>query len=51
VIISITSIGYGDFSPVSTNEYIFITIFALISSGVFGYILTQVGEIISKIND
>lgn len=32
-----TTIGYGDFSPKTEIEMLFIALFALIASGVFGY--------------
>jgi len=46
IIISVTGIGYGDYTPQNTNEYIFITIWAIISATVFAWLLNEIGWIL-----
>ena len=40
-----TTIGYGDISPSTTIEKLFIIIISLISTGLFGYSLNTIGAI------
>jgi hyperpolarization activated cyclic nucleotide-gated potassium channel 2 len=45
---TITTIGYGDISPVSTTEKIFFLFMAFVACGNFGYVLNQIGCIIQE---
>jgi len=40
------TVGYGDITPVNKVERIVIVIMTLISCGVFGYALNQIGAIV-----
>jgi len=44
-----TTVGYGDITPNSELEHIFIIFMMLISSGVFGYTLNRIGTIFSEL--
>jgi len=44
------TVGYGDVVPVNSIERIVIVIMTLISCGVFGYALNQIGTIVQNIN-
>ncbi len=34
-----TTIGYGDITPTNNSEKLFVTMFAIFSSGIFAYII------------
>lgn len=38
-----TTIGYGDIVPCSSNEKVFVIFMTLISCGVFGYSINEIG--------
>ncbi len=40
-IITMATIGYGDISPVTMNERIYVSVMTLVSSGLFGYVLNS----------
>ena len=40
-----TTIGYGDIVPGNTPERLVIILCALVSAGVFGYILNKIGKL------
>jgi hypothetical protein len=44
------TVGYGDFHPVTTNERIIGMVCMIISSGVFAYIIGDIGRIVSSFN-
>ncbi|KRX07308.1 Cyclic nucleotide-binding protein [Pseudocohnilembus persalinus] len=48
--ISMSTVGYGDISPVSTPEKIFTIITTIFSSGIFAYILNVVTQIFQNID-
>lgn len=37
------TVGYGDIHPVSKNEKLYVLIMTLISCGVFGYCINNIG--------
>ncbi len=43
------TVGYGDISPVSYNEKIYIIFFTLVSCGFFAYAVSTIGNIFSEI--
>lgn len=45
------TVGYGDIVPVTNPERIFVTFITFIVTGVFGYVITSIGSIVSKLND
>ena len=45
-----TTCGYGDFHPRTTNERMASIVAMLISSGVFGYYIGEIGKIVSNYN-
>lgn len=45
-----TTCGYGDFHPNSTSERMASMCAMLISSGLFGYIIEDIGKIVSNFN-
>ncbi|EAR82048.2 zinc knuckle protein (macronuclear) [Tetrahymena thermophila SB210] len=47
-IITMATIGYGDLHPVTDIEMIYVSIISLISSGIFGYSLNQIGQIVDS---
>lgn len=49
-IITLCTIGYGDITPQNTTERAFIGVAALLSSGMFAYILNKINQIISQSN-
>ena len=47
-LVTMTTIGYGDISPVSTTERIFSIIALICSSFTFGFIIGNIGSIVEK---
>jgi hypothetical protein len=45
-----TTCGYGDIHPYSTNERMASMVAMIISSGLFGYIIEDIGKIVSNFN-
>jgi hypothetical protein len=43
-----TTVGYGDITPVSNNELGFVIFIMMISSGLFAYIIGTIGGIVSE---
>ena len=39
------TIGYGDIVPVTNAEKIYIIFIALVSTGIFGYVINTIGGI------
>lgn len=44
------TVGYGDFHPMTTNERIICMLCMIISSGMFAYIIGDIGRIVSGFN-
>ena len=42
------TVGYGDITPQTSNEKIFVIIITLISCGMFGYSMNIVGSIFQE---
>lgn len=40
--ISMITVGYGDISPISTNEKVYVIFFTILSCGVFGYCVNKI---------
>ncbi|KAL4462117.1 hypothetical protein ABPG74_000962 [Tetrahymena malaccensis] len=49
--ITMATIGYGDIHPVNTQEMIYASAVSLISCGIFGYSISQIGEIVAAIQE
>jgi hypothetical protein len=45
------TVGYGEFHPVTSNERVFSMLCMITSSGVFAYIIQDIGKIISKFSE
>lgn len=43
------TIGYGDVTPVTSPERVFVIMLALLICGVFGFTVTNIGEIFKNI--
>jgi hypothetical protein len=43
-------VGYGDFHPVSTSERIVTILCMLVQSGMFAYIIGDIGRMVSNFN-
>ena len=41
-----TTIGFGDITPITVYEKLFVIIISFISSGLFGYSLNLIGSIL-----
>lgn len=50
-VVTMASIGYGDYSPQTSNERIFGVITMLVSSCTFGFIVGNIGSILQKYNE
>lgn len=50
-VITISTVGYGDFSPVTSIEMIFVIIFTLQGSIMMGYNLNAIGNLIDKLGE
>jgi hypothetical protein len=44
------TVGYGDFHPTTSNERIISMIVMIVSSGMFAFIIGDIGKIISGFN-
>ena len=44
-----TSVGYGDISPVTYIEHIFVIVINFISCGVFAYFINNIGRIVDAL--
>ncbi|EAR82046.2 cyclic nucleotide-binding domain protein (macronuclear) [Tetrahymena thermophila SB210] len=49
--ITMTTIGYGDIIPNSTTERIYVSFVSLISCGIFGYSISQIGGIVMEMQN
>ncbi|KAL4494237.1 hypothetical protein ABPG73_018756 [Tetrahymena malaccensis] len=49
VIVTMTTIGYGDITAKTTQERLVMIFFTLISCGIFGYIINSIGNILADI--
>jgi len=49
-VVTITTIGYGDISPIHPFERMFVIFMALLSCVSFGYALNQIGSLIAESN-
>ena len=45
-----TTVGYGDVTPTTTNTRIFVTLVMILSCGIFAYTLGSIGSLIAKQN-
>jgi hypothetical protein len=45
-----TTVGFGDYYPLSTREKVFIIGLMMVSSLIFGYVISTMGSIMSQIN-
>lgn len=48
---TISSVGYGDITPVSTLERIYVIILMFIGAGIFGFIIGELGNIILTLQE
>lgn len=48
-ITTLTTTGYGDIVPISTNERIYVITIMILSAGVFSYLVGKIGTVISLI--
>jgi hypothetical protein len=44
------TVGYGDLTPQTPLETVLVTFIMFLGSGVFGFMINQIGSIISEIN-
>ncbi|EWS73610.1 cation channel family protein (macronuclear) [Tetrahymena thermophila SB210] len=49
IIVTMTTIGYGDITAKTTEERLVMIFFTLISCGIFGYIINSIGNILGDI--
>lgn len=47
---TMTTCGYGDIHPYTTNERITTMLVMLVSSGTFAFIINDIGKTLSKLN-
>ncbi|CAD8084275.1 unnamed protein product [Paramecium sonneborni] len=50
-VITTVTVGYGDIVPVTTFERIFVIIVTLLLCGIFGYCISNIGNIFQSISD
>ncbi|CAD8147087.1 unnamed protein product [Paramecium octaurelia] len=50
-VITTVTVGYGDIVPVTTVERVFVIVVTLLICGVFGYCLSNIGNIFKQISD
>ena len=48
---TMTTIGYGDVTPITNPEKIYVMIMMILSSGVFGYTMSRIGSILQSFNE
>ena len=48
---TMTTIGYGDVTPVTNPEKIFAMLIMILSSGIFGYTMNRIGNILQSFNE
>lgn len=44
------TVGFGDIVPISSNEKIYVTLFSLVSCGIFGYAVNTIGAIFHELS-
>jgi hypothetical protein len=44
-------VGYGDITPVTNTEKIFVIVMAMITCGVFGYAINSIGLIFKEMEE
>ncbi len=44
------TVGYGDITPVTANEKIYVIIVTIFSCGQFGYVINTIGQIFMEKN-
>lgn len=44
------TVGYGDITPVNTQERLFVIVVMLISCGIFAYSLNSIGRILEELS-
>lgn len=47
--ITMITVGYGDITPVSYEERIFVIIMTIFSCGIFGFVVSSIGNLFSQI--
>jgi Ion channel len=50
VITTTCTVGYGDFHPVTTNERMVVMVCMIVQSGMFAYIIGDIGRMVSNFN-
>lgn len=50
VITTTCTVGYGDFHPVTTSERVVVMVCMLVQSGMFAYIIGDIGRMVSNFN-
>lgn len=45
------TVGFGDVVPISSNEKIYVTLFCLVSCGIFGYAVNTIGAIFHELSE
>lgn len=48
--ITMVTVGFGDIVPISSNEKIYVTLFSLVSCGIFGYAVNTIGAIFHELS-
>jgi voltage-gated potassium channel Kch len=49
--ITLLTVGYGDITPVTNTEKIFVIVMAMITCGVFGYSINSIGLIFKEMEE
>ena len=44
------TVGYGDITPSTSSEIVYVIVFTLLSVSVFGYIINTIGQIFQDIS-
>lgn len=50
ITITISTVGYGDITPISNKEKLFVIFLTLFSCINYAYTLSKIGEILSELN-